>query len=694
MVFKNLLSSQSIRAKLITMTLGIVISIVLGLTAVITYTTARMWEDESKRQLYQNLEQSLFLLRNFIEVRENNVELWRNNQLVETIFDTPSMASIFKPSLRAEFRKIREKEPWMKHIFLTQGDHVLYDDSGQFIFSPAKDDLPSGLKVLDQIHGKGVSVSNLKYLSPDREGEILVIKRPFLKDNLAFRNSAITVVYNLQTVFQKLFGKVSIGKHGFLALASQNAFTGLNLHFPIRSGIEVDDLMETALSWKNLRDIPEAYGSIIIQQQKLKGYPLVLIGVVSLNDFHEPVQRLLYLSAVFGAIAILLGIGTAVFYATRLTVPIKQLTRKAQQIAGGDKGIEEQLRSSEDSIISSLGTFIADDRCALVLPDTKQDELSILNSTFDAMADKLDQDTKRLLSLTRIFEKFVPSQFLNRVITGGLDGVALGKGERDYITILFSDIRSFTTYSESMEPEDLFSFLNEYLSAMNRQIHKQHGFIDKFIGDAIMALFDHPEQDNNAEAESAVQAAISMQEALREFNRQRGKQGFTPIKTGIGIHSGSVMIGTIGSEKRMDFTVLGDNVNLASRIEALTKFYGVDILISVSTLRLLSNLDQYHLREMDWVKVKGKSEPVELYEIYNMDPPEIQELKRKAGSSILRGLTQRRRKNWDKAVAAFEKALAIYPEDQAAAVHIKRCHELQHQDLPDNWDGAIELDKK
>ncbi|MCP4751890.1 MAG: HAMP domain-containing protein, partial [Proteobacteria bacterium] len=451
---------------------------------------------------------------------------------------------------------------------------------------------------------------------------------------------------------------------------------------------------ETSQTWKSIDDIPDTFRSILIGKRRLKNRPLTVVGIVSLNDLREPVLSLFYLSCVFGVIALIIGITSAVFYATRLTGPIRQLTQKVQQISNGERGIDGQIKASEGTVLSNLSTTLSASSSTLEYQEHAQDELSFLNRTFDLMADKLDQDTQRLLKMATVFEKFVPYQFLNRLVSQGLEEVALGKGERDFITIMFSDIRSFTSYSENMEPEELFGFLNDYLKVMNRQIHENFGFIDKFIGDAIMALFDHPDKSDHTEAHYAVKAAIDMQEELKAFNRKRMKEGHREIKAGIGIHSGQAMIGTIGSEKRMDFTVLGDNVNLASRIEGLTKLYGVDIMISDSTLRLLKDLDQFQHRELDWVKVKGKSKPVELYEIYNNDPPEIQELKRKAGSSILRGLTQRRRKAWDKAIAAFEKALAIYPDDQAAKLHIVRCRQLKQMDLPDDWDGSIGLDQK
>jgi len=144
----------------------------------------------------------------------------------------------------------------------------------------------------------------------------------------------------------------------------------------------------------------------------------------------------------------------------------------------------------------------------------------------------------------------------------------------------------------------------------------------------------------------------------------------------------------------MDSTVLGDNVNLASRIESLTKQYGASILISDSTLRILRDPMMFQHREIDWVRVKGKKKPVGIYEIIESDPPEIQTLKKRSGVPIVNGLAHRRGQNWDKALEAFQKALEIYPEDQVAQLHIRRSHELQKMEFPTNWDGAFDLDQK
>jgi adenylate cyclase len=684
---------NTIKSKLILMILVIVISIVLGLTAVIAYITAATLEKESKRQLFQSLEQSTFLLENFLETRENNLDIWSNSPLVDTIFRDHAFASVFIPSLREQFRKIKEKEPWLKHVFLLQEDQILYDDSGAFPFFEGQAGLKSGIEQLKTLPEFGVSIMNMSHLSKKDSSESLIIKRPFIQDDEPGKGKFIIVILDFSTINERLLGGIKIGKRGFITLMGKSFKNELTILPPQKNSLEANQFKDISSTWKDYQDIPESYQSILIHQQELNRYPIALTGIISQNDINEPVLYLLFLSGIFGLVAISFGIGSAIFLATKLTGPIRDLTHKAKQLSRVDQTAIDSAISSE-SILSKLETLLPETYSNLDTGKKNQDELKILNDAFEAMASKLEADTKKMLHLTSVFEKFIPYQFLNRMITKGLEEVALGKGERDFITILFSDIRSFTEYSEKMEPEELFAFLNEYLSLMNHEIHKNHGYIDKFIGDAIMALFDHPEADDSSEVESAIQTAIGMQESLKTFNLSREKSGQQKIRTGIGIHSGNVMIGTIGSKSRMDFTVLGDNVNLASRIESLTKMFGVDILISETTLRLLKNIENFKIREIDWLMVKGKSKPVGLYEVYNHDNPEVQLLKEKAGSSILRGLTQRRRRAWDKAIKAFEKALAIYPDDLAVKLHIGRVKQLRQMDLPEDWDGSIILDKK
>ena len=181
-------------------------------------------------------------------------------------------------------------------------------------------------------------------------------------------------------------------------------------------------------------------------------------------------------------------------------------------------------------------------------------------------------ETQAMVTMTQIFEKFVPKQFLQRIAKEGIATIEAGRVTSETITILFSDIRSFTSISETMTPEHLFAFLNDYLGRMEAPIKENNGFIDKFIGDAIMALFDG---NFRTQATGAVKSAVDMQKQLQHFNNERQNKGLVTLGTGIGIHIGSVMLGTLGNANRMDSTVIGDAVNLAARLEGLTKYYGV-----------------------------------------------------------------------------------------------------------------------
>ena len=185
------------------------------------------------------------------------------------------------------------------------------------------------------------------------------------------------------------------------------------------------------------------------------------------------------------------------------------------------------------------------------------------------------------IRLRDTFKKFVPRQFLDRLATRGLGNIALGEADSGVVTILFADIRSFTTLSEKLSPQEILNFLNTYFERMNAPIHANGGFIDKFIGDAIMGLFI--DEDPSIGARNAVRSSLDMLASLHSLNEQRKRTGDVPISIGLGVHTGETVIGTVGSDDRMDSTVLGDAVNLASRIESLTKQFGAQILISSTT---------------------------------------------------------------------------------------------------------------
>lgn len=269
------------------------------------------------------------------------------------------------------------------------------------------------------------------------------------------------------------------------------------------------------------------------------------------------------------------------------------------------------------------------------------------------------------------FKKFVPTQFLSRIAKDGIHSIKPGNAERDEVTVLFSDIRGFTSIAESMSPEEVFSMLNKYLSYVEPPIGANNGFIDKYMGDGIMALFEKSETTRSAKF--AIDAALQMNEALGEYNRHRAIDGKMPLAMGIGLHLGQVIIGTIGANDRMDSTAIGDAVNLASRIEGMTKMYGVSILTSLDTLNALEDKSIYTTRFVDNVTAKGKQEPVQIWQVIGRTGDNITGNYFGMLAAYNQGIDLYREKKITQAKEMFERALALEPGDKVSAIYLERC---------------------
>ncbi|MDO6473863.1 adenylate/guanylate cyclase domain-containing protein [Alteromonas sp. 1_MG-2023] len=296
------------------------------------------------------------------------------------------------------------------------------------------------------------------------------------------------------------------------------------------------------------------------------------------------------------------------------------------------------------------------------------------------------------MQLSKTFQKFVPRQFVEHFAKHGSGAtLELGHADEDEVAILFCDIRGFTGLSEHLSPQELMGFLNSYFLRMNDPIHQNRGFIDKFIGDAIMALFDHPGGTAKDKARDALQAAIDLRKALVMYNSHRDNCEYLPINIGIGIHFGPVIIGTIGSDDRMDTTVLGDSVNIAYRLESLTKKYNADIIVSAQTLETVGAGYPVKTRLLDWVKVKGRQSAIEVYEVLDHLSEEEQKARLSVQTQITAGLACRMRREWDDAIAHFMKARDINPQDQLPQHHIDVCLQYRNLTLSEDWDGALKL---
>ncbi|RCK81389.1 MAG: Adenylate cyclase [Candidatus Ozemobacter sibiricus] len=280
-------------------------------------------------------------------------------------------------------------------------------------------------------------------------------------------------------------------------------------------------------------------------------------------------------------------------------------------------------------------------------------------------------------TLARYMTKEVADQLMNSEAELG--------GQMKELTVLFSDIRDFTTISEKLGPQETVAMLNEYFTLMVDIVFHHGGILDKFIGDAMLAVFGAP-FSSGEDADRAVTTAIEMMRALRRFNADRQARGLEPIAIGAGINTDVVLVGNIGSLKRMDYTVIGDGVNLASRLEGANKFYGTHILISEKTYRSLKF--RYHTREVDLLRVKGKKEPAKIYEVldhYDRESfPELEEVLRLHAEA----LDLYRRREWAKAEARFREVARLRPDDGLARVYLDRCAQFKIEPPPIGWDGV------
>ncbi len=302
------------------------------------------------------------------------------------------------------------------------------------------------------------------------------------------------------------------------------------------------------------------------------------------------------------------------------------------------------------------------------------------NAQSVALGQKLTETELALLEAAEAYSRFVPEQFLRHLNRKSISQVKLGDQVARGMTVMFADIRNFTSISETMSPEENFRMLNDYLGHIGPIIREQYGFIDKYIGDAIMALFDGP-------VDEAIAAAVGMQLATTEYNKNRPNAPH-PITIGIGLHSGPLMLGVIGEVDRMESTVIADSVNLASRIESLTKYYDCRILLTRSTFEAQSDPFPYFTRPVDLVRVKGRTEPVDLLEILDERFDSHATLKIELSAHLAEALVLYRRGEFHEARILFQHLAYQDPKDLLYGIYRRRVEELIRLGAPPGWDGA------
>jgi class 3 adenylate cyclase/HAMP domain-containing protein len=327
--------------------------------------------------------------------------------------------------------------------------------------------------------------------------------------------------------------------------------------------------------------------------------------------------------------------------------------------------LQKQLLDPLFNLRGEAGAIAEGDLNQTIANIDRRDEIGQLAGSFAAMRDAVRKTITDLKQTNLSIERFVPQAFLSIVGKPSIVDVELGDNKRKNMTILFSDIRNFTTLSEAMTPDENFAFINAYLERMGPVIRDHNGFIDKYIGDAIMALFES--------ADDALRAGLAMLETLDAFNAERRAAGRPPIAIGIGVNTGTLMMGTIGEKHRMDGTVISDAVNLASRVEGLTKTYGVRLLVSQYTVENLADPRAYDIRPIDVVVVKGKTHPVTICEVFQRDPAGQRAAKAGTRDLLQSGVEALARRDLACARRFFEESLQKLPGDMAASNLLQKC---------------------
>ncbi|MBD2569169.1 GAF domain-containing protein [Anabaena lutea] len=294
------------------------------------------------------------------------------------------------------------------------------------------------------------------------------------------------------------------------------------------------------------------------------------------------------------------------------------------------------------------------------------------------------EDISREKRMKSTMYRYLTPRVAEQIMALGEDTLMVG--ERKEVTILFSDIRGYTTLTENLGAAEVVSLLNQYFETMVESVFQYEGTLDKFIGDALMAVFGAPLPLTENHAWRAIQSALDMRHRLEEFNHRRIMQAQPQIHIGIGISSGEVVSGNIGSRKRMDYTVIGDGVNLSSRLEGVTKEYGCDIILSEFTYNLCR--DRIWVRQLDKIRVKGKHQAVYIYELIGDRSIPLDANTEEFLFHYHAGRTAYSSRDFSQAIASFEAAKRIRPLDQALNTHLERSYNYQQIQPPDSWDGV------
>lgn len=414
----------------------------------------------------------------------------------------------------------------------------------------------------------------------------------------------------------------------------------------------------------NLREAPEDVRRVLLGDQAAFG------GIVRFDEGSS--DSLFYVNA-FNSLVMMIGIYSGIFVSLLyifffikwntedLVFPVKELLANMKRTGEGAMNSYALVRTN--------------------------DELGELTEGYNDMTRQISEYIGSINRINESYFRFVPRQFLDMLGKEAITDIQLGDQVQKEMSVLFTDIRDFTSMSEAMTLQENFDFINNYLGLMEPVISRNHGFIDKYMGDSIMALF-------SGKVENAINAAIEMRRTLNDYNQVRETEGKPPLNMGVGIHTGDLMLGVVGGHGRMEGTVISDAVNLASRLEGLTKIYSSAVIISQDTLIKLDDPFRYSYRFLDIVKVKGKKESVYIFEILDGESDEEKGLRMKTRADFNRGLELYRSKRFEDALEYFKAVVLGNPSDGAARLYQQRCITNLHQGIPEDWDGVEVINTK
>ena len=368
----------------------------------------------------------------------------------------------------------------------------------------------------------------------------------------------------------------------------------------------------------------------------------------------------------------------------------EMLDRPAEQVFGNRNAWV--TRSLEYVVGQNTTDYHADTE--LMLPDGTMRAINLTTAPLFDLDNKaigymlVFEDITREKRVRNTMSRYMAKEVVDRLLASGEDML---KGSSHIATVLFSDIRQFTMLTEAMSPQQTVAMLNEYFTEMVEVVLSHGGMLDKYIGDALMAIFGAPVEDVG-DAEKALTVATEMMRALERLNLKRGSEGLAAIEIGVGLATGEVLAGSVGSIKRMEYTVIGDTVNLAARLESANKHYGTKVLISGPTAEGLTG--PAVLRRLDLLQVKGKSRPTSVYESLGHHTNHSFPNMARVVSLYEAGFERYQQRDWAGATGRFSEALELAPQDKPSRVFLDRCRYSARHPPPDEWNGVWIMEEK